>query len=35
MLCFLRQTAEMPIKSGKNLFAFLQKSDYNDRQTII
>ena len=34
MLCFYNYVAEKPIKSGKNPFAFLLKSDYNDRQTM-
>ncbi len=34
MLYLAENIAQMPIKSGKNPFAFLKKSDYNDTQTV-
>lgn len=34
MLCFHEDVPGMPVKSGKNPFAFLKKSDYNDTQTV-
>lgn len=35
ILYFVCKIAKMPVKSAKNPFAFLQKSDYNVRQTVI
>ncbi len=35
ILYFNGKTAQMPVNSGKNPFAFLQNSDYNGMQTVI
>lgn len=35
MLCFSKKVLKMPKKSGKNPFAFLKKSAYNVKWTLV